>query len=502
MPHDFELDHLHENESNEQNDLIAKTIWEQDHIILTTVGIDIGSSTTHLAFAKITLKRISGDLTNKFITVHRQIVHSSEIIFTPFKIDQSIDAQAINEFIESEYLKANLTQDDIDSGAVILTGEAIKKTNALAIANLFSEQAGKFVCATAGHKLEAFLAAHGSGACSISRRRFECGLHVDIGGGTTKMALIDQGKILSVSAFAIGGRILSKEQTQQWMRIDDSAVKIANEIGFQATGLNFENKELFEVFIQRTAKLIIDQVLDLEIDNLGKSLELTPSLLRTEKPKYISFSGGVSEYIYSKSISNFGDISEYLAKELIFQFKNKLQIPIVEPLQKIRATVIGASQFSVQVSGNTIYSTDDSILPLHNIPIIRLDHDFTNDLSPLEIANLLEIKKETLELEQIQLFGIALNWAIDPEYNNLLNLAKAIKYFINHNFTDDSIFFIFIQGDIAASLGHILKDDLGIKNNFLCIDGITLNDLDYIDVGKFIDPPGVLPVVIKSLIFY
>ena len=113
MPHDFELDHLHENESNEQNDLIAKTIWEQDHIILTTVGIDIGSSTTHLAFAKITLKRISGDLTNKFITVHRQIVHSSEIIFTPFKIDQSIDAPAINEFIESEYLKANLTQDDI-----------------------------------------------------------------------------------------------------------------------------------------------------------------------------------------------------------------------------------------------------------------------------------------------------------------------------------------------------------------------------------------------------
>jgi len=81
MPHDFELDHLHENESNEQNDLIAKTIWEQDHIILTTVGIDIGSSTTHLAFAKITLKRISGDLTNKFITVHRQIVHSSEIIY-------------------------------------------------------------------------------------------------------------------------------------------------------------------------------------------------------------------------------------------------------------------------------------------------------------------------------------------------------------------------------------------------------------------------------------
>jgi len=501
MPHDFELDHLHESESSIQNDLIAQSIWEQNHIILTTVGIDIGSSTTHLAFAKIVLKKLAEDLSNRFITVHRQIIHSSEIIFTPFKLDQSIDAQEIKSFIDSEYQKANLSLSDVDSGAVILTGEAIKKTNALAISNLFSKQAGKFVCATAGHRLEAILAAHGSGACSISRRRFECGLHVDIGGGTTKLALIDQGQILSVSAFAIGGRILSKESSDEWVRIDDSAIKIANSIGFKAISSNFNDQELFNRFIQQTAKQIIDQVLNLELDSLGKSLALTSSLLRLEQPKYLSFSGGVSEYIFNDSIKSFGDISQYLAKELIVQLKNRLNIPIIEPAQKIRATVIGASQFSVQVSGNTIYSTDHTILPIHNIPILRLDYDFSKNLEPHDIANLLKIKKENLELQQNNLIGIALNWDLDPEYEQLLILAKVVKHFIFNYFDGDVVFFIFIQGDIASSLGHILKDDLKLTNNFFCIDGILLNDLDFIDVGKPIEPPGVLPLVIKSLIF-
>ena len=502
MPHDFELDHIHENESNTVNDLNAQSIWDQDHIELTTVGIDIGSSTSHLVFAKVLLKRLPIDLSNRFVTIRRRIIHSSKIIFTPFKLDNSIDAQAIEEFIHSEYKKANLTFDDIDSGAVILTGEAIKKTNASLITNLFSKQAGKFVCATAGHRLEAILAAHGSGACSISRKRFGCGLHVDIGGGTTKFALVDKGNVVSVSAFAVGGRILSKEDSSQWLRIDDSAKKIARDIGFEPTSSGFSNTENFNKFIQRTATLIVEKILDQASDDLGESLELTPTLTRSKNPEFLSFSGGVAEYLFNDSIANYGDISKDLAKELITQLKNNnLTIPIIEPIQKIRATVIGASQFSVQVSGNTIYATDKSILPIRNIPIIRLEDEILLDLDSSKISVFLENKQENLELNQNKYIGIAFNWFFDPEYNKLILLAKGIATFLNKNFNKDQTFFIFIQGDIAASLGHLLKDDLGIKSNFFCIDGISLNDLDFIDVGKLIDPPGVLPIVIKSLIF-
>jgi len=501
MPHDFELDHIHESETNELNDLNAKSIWDQDHIELTTVGIDIGSSTTHLAFAKVLLKRLPVDLSNRFVTVSRKIIYSSKIIFTPFKVDETIDAKAIELFIESEYKEAHLSFEDVDSGAVILTGEAIKKTNAALINEIFSKQAGKFVCASAGHRLESILAAHGSGACSISRKRFECGLHIDIGGGTTKLALIDKGRVLSVSAIAIGGRILSKENTSQWVRIDDSAKIIAGSIGFEPTHSNFSNFEIFNKFIKRTAALIVSEILDREIDSLGKSLELTPSLVRNKKPEFISFSGGVAEFFFKNSDENYGDISAFLANEIISQLKNDLDIPIIEPLQKIRATVIGASQFTVQVSGNTIFASNKSYLPVRNIPIIKLDDEVLLNLEPSDMSSYLNNKRENLEINETKFIGITLNWFGDPEYGKLIKLAKAIEFFIKGNFTKEVSFFIFIQGDIAASLGHILKEDLGIQNDFYCIDGITLNDLDFIDVGEFIDPPGVLPIVIKSLIF-
>jgi ethanolamine utilization protein EutA len=83
---------------------------------------------------------------------------------------------------------------------VILTGEAIKRKNAQAIDELFAAEAGKFVCATAGHKLECTLAAHGAGAVKLSKERGDtCLLHVDIGGGTTKLALIDAARSSGVA---------------------------------------------------------------------------------------------------------------------------------------------------------------------------------------------------------------------------------------------------------------------------------------------------------------
>ena len=118
---------------------------------------------------------------------------------------------------------------------MILTGEAIKRKNARAIDEIFAEESGKFVCATAGHKLESILAAHGSGASALSRRRDACGLHVDIGGGTTKLALIDKGEIVSVAAFAVGGRLIAQDADGAWTRVDHSAQLVAKELGLPTT---------------------------------------------------------------------------------------------------------------------------------------------------------------------------------------------------------------------------------------------------------------------------
>ena len=259
---------------------------------------------------------------------------------------------------------------------MILTGEAIKKTNARAIDDLFAEEAGKFVCATAGHKLECTLAAHGSGAVQLSKQRQACVLHVDVGGGTTKLALIDKGKILSVAAFAVGGRLLASDAYGAWTRIDDSARLVAQELGIAADMRGMGELKNRKAVATRLATLAVDQITGGSKDELGKKLELTEPLARTVEPTLITFSGGVAEYIFGYETKEHGDIAKLFAAEIGSQLGKRSKITVVDPGQRIRATVIGASQFTVQVSGKTIYLPETDVLPVHNVPVVHVDTIF------------------------------------------------------------------------------------------------------------------------------
>ncbi len=229
--HELDIFHEHLAMSDEERGAIAQYIWSQENIELSTIGIDIGSSTSHLLFAKVLLQRQSQGLSSRFAVVHRQVVWRSPIMLTPFLPDGTIDAGKLGAFIADCYRESGFARDDVDSGAVILTGEAIKRRNARAIDELFAAEAGKFVCATAGHKLESTLAAHGSGAVRLSRERGACILHVDIGGGTTKLALIDKGAVVGVAAFAVGGRLIAADAAGGFTRVDDSARLVATALG-------------------------------------------------------------------------------------------------------------------------------------------------------------------------------------------------------------------------------------------------------------------------------
>src|ERR1700688_2713830 len=206
--HDLEFDHLH---VSAEDGAVNEVAWTADNVELTTVGIDIGSSTSHLMFARVHLQRLSTALSSRFVVVNRKVLWQSPILLTPYLPDYTIDVDELAGFLGGSYAYAGIEPGDIDSGAVILTGEAIKRHNARAIADLFSEEAGKFVCASAGHHMECQLAAHGSGAGALSRGHGAKLLNVDIGGGTTKFALIEKGRILATCALAVGGRLIVEE---------------------------------------------------------------------------------------------------------------------------------------------------------------------------------------------------------------------------------------------------------------------------------------------------
>src|SRR5712692_2229424 len=169
--HDDEFDHQHFSDEDLPEGEVAKDdYYYTENIELTTVGIDIGSSTSHLMFSRLHLQRLGQYHSSRYVVVKRETIHRSPILLTPYTADYNINAEQLDAFIQKSYQEAGLTHDDIDSGAIILTGEAVKRHNARAIADLFAEHAGKFVCASAGHNLEAIMAAHGSGAAALSRR--------------------------------------------------------------------------------------------------------------------------------------------------------------------------------------------------------------------------------------------------------------------------------------------------------------------------------------------
>lgn len=497
---------VHEGHSHhpsvESSKAVADSIWEQEHIELVTVGIDIGSSTSHLIFAKIHLQRRTLGLSSRFEVIKREILWQSSILFTPFLANGLIDAESLNEFIECTYFEAGLHRYDVDSGAVILTGEAIKKSNALAIDDLFAKEAGKFVCATAGHGLECILAAHGSGAVQKSQRLKCVLLHVDIGGGTTKIALIDRGRIVSTAAYAIGGRLLAKDPDGVWNRCDDSIYVVAKSLGIRITKLEkFTDKSRNQI-IKRLAVVLASVIANKQHDDLANSLLLTKQIEWSVSPQAISFSGGVSEYIYGRETKTLGDIAQDLASYFVAELKAlDLPLPFTESQHGIRATVIGASQFTVQVSGKTIFAESFDFLPLRNIPVLHPELDLS--IHKLDRGNMCKKILDACEIRDLEThtpLALALHWQGEPSYARLKAIADAIDLALCQPARVSPLILV-IDRDVGCILGRILGKELGKGFQLISLDGVTLSNLDFIDVGNLINPPGVIPLVIKSLIF-
>jgi ethanolamine utilization protein EutA len=480
---------------------LARTIWGQDNIELKTVGIDIGSSTSHLLFAKVALQRQSQGLSSRFVVVGREIVWRSPILLTPFLPDGTIDAAALGVFIHDAYRAAGLTRGEIDSGAVILTGEAIKKRNARAIDELFAEEAGKFVCATAGHKLESRLAAHGSGAVALSKTRGTCVLHVDIGGGTTKLALIDNGAIVGLSAFAVGGRLLATDKTGAWARVDESARLVAEELSVFTSPTALADPAVRARIVRRLAAIAADSILGCPLDPLAQSLQLTEPLPRSCTPAALTVSGGVAEYMFGHEREEFGDIAKPLAAEIVHALCQRATLPLIDPGQRIRATVIGASQFTVQVSGKTIYLPDPYVLPVHNVPVVHVALDLGADFTADALAESIRASLRNMDLDSDARMAIAFVWRGDPEYARLRTAAEAIFRALAPPAQREALLLLMIDGDIGKTLGRLLHRELRWPGKLIAIDGVQLQELDYVDVGELIAPPGVVPVVIKSLLF-
>jgi ethanolamine utilization protein EutA len=497
--HDDDEPHFHE-WSEDAKSALAEVIWKTENIELTTVGIDIGSSTSHLMFARVHLQRKAQLLSSQFVVVRREILWRSPILLTPFLADYTIDAERLRVFIDDAYRSAGLAPADIDSGAVILTGEAIKRRNAQAIAQIFAADAGKFVCASAGHHLECVLAAHGAGATAISRHTHKTVLNVDMGGGTTKFALIQNGEIRSTCAIAVGGRLIAQGDDGTLARIEDSARHLARALGIDLRlGQRIDDADL-ERMVGALSEVLVETMQQKTPGGLAKDLLLTAPLATDITPHVITFTGGVSEYIFGRESAVFGDIAKPLANRILQAFSSgRIGLPMMDPGQGIRATVIGASQFSVQVSGKTIHLSDKVDLPVRNVPVVFPSLALHRDFDADSVAAAIGAAMERVDADDSQPIAVGIRWHGDPYYFRLRELAEGIAQAIGYKTKLPLI--LMVDGDIGKLLGHILEHDLRVTREIISIDGIQLREFDYVDIGEVIHPTGVVPVIIKSLLF-
>src|SRR5437660_335978 len=203
----------------------GRSLVDEDEIVVLSVGVDIGSSTSHLVFSRIVLERLD----SRYVVTCRETFHQSDILLTPYSAEEEIDAAALGTFIDRQYKDANVDPDEIDTGALILTGVAVRRRNAWAIGELFARQAGRMVAVSAGDSLETIMAAHGSGAVARSIRDQATVMNVDVGGGTSKIAICCDGRVGDVTAIDVGARLVCVDAQGQVVRLEEAGRRFGAE---------------------------------------------------------------------------------------------------------------------------------------------------------------------------------------------------------------------------------------------------------------------------------
>ena len=477
--------------------------YHYENIELKTVGIDIGSSTSHLMFSRIHLQRAGELHSSRYVVVERETLYKSPILFTPYTTDYAIDTDRLQAFLNESYADAGFTPEDIDSGAIILTGEAVKRTNAHAIADLFADTAGKFVCASAGHNLESMLAANGSGSVYLSRHPQQTVLNVDMGGGTTKLAVVNDGTIIEMATINVGGRLVATDDDDKVVRIEPAARVVADSIGVGLRiGQRLSGRDRKRIG-DALAECLMELVQRKPRSELTQSLMLTPDLTSTLPIDSIVFSGGVAEYIYERETRDFGDLARPLAEAVRRRMDEQaLPAPVQPATERIRATVIGASQFTVQLSGNTLSISDVGLLPLRNVPVLISKLAEDRDVGAGEIAGSIRTAHTRLDLvEGEQAVALAFDWDGLPRYSQIRNIADGIVAAIPKTVANGDPIVLVFTGDFAKLVGETITKDIGVTNPIISVDTLFLQEFDYIDIGEMIYPAHVVPVVVKSLVF-
>jgi len=472
---------------------------ETNRIELLSIGIDVGSSTSHLVFSKLILVRDEKSPTLKFQIKERRVVYEGKIIDTPLLDNNTIDIDQLTAFFKEECERAGIDTADIQTGAVIVTGEAAKKQNAPQIAEALSKDAGKFVAATAGPNFESLLAAMGSGATARSKELSNTIVSCDIGGGTSNMAVSKNGEVLSTSCVSVGGRLIAFNPDGRIFRLNEPALKVMRHIGMDYKIGDIISRDALEKIAEKLAEVLIEVMTGPAHTPLAKELMMTDNLIFPGIVDEYIFSGGVAEFIYGGT-GDFNDIGELLAAKIV-AMSPKLKAPLFEPINKIRATVIGAGAYSLSISGSSGFMDERLVFPMRNIPVLKVDVE-QSQLSVDYIVSQIHMAFQRFDFKEgYQVVALYFKDPVKVNYPDLELFAKSVESALVNSIKNKIPVILIFEKDVACSVGNVMRRETSLKNNLLSLDELSLNDGDWIDISEPLVGRQVFPVTVKSLVF-
>ena len=447
---------------------------------LLSVGLDVGTTSTQMIVSQLSIENKASSFAVPEMEIgERKILYQSPVHFTPLLDESHVNGEKIREIVETEYAAAGITRVDVDTGAVIITGETSRKENARAVLAALSDFAGDFVVATAGPDLESVLAARGAGAVEWSEMTGKRMLHMDIGGGTSNLAWIEAGKIQATGCLNVGGRLIKFDENRRVTYVSPVISKLCKlKPGDPVTELD----------LQPVAELLT-QALEMAA-GLREPTELLEQLWTEEvgekraavggKDPVLSFSGGVADCIQRDlPWTEFGDMGPILGRTIRASRLCQGEYRLGD--QTIRATVIGAGCHSAQLSGSTVFYRNVTF-PMKNLPVAKVEDGF----DPGKIS-------ETLTQQEADRVVLALPGIQAPAYDQVKAMASAIA----EGFGSQPVI-VALEQDMAKALGHALALVLPPDREILCIDNVRMDAQSYLDVGA---PVGyALPIVVKTLI--
>lgn len=471
---------------------------------ILSVGIDIGTSTTELVFSVIKIENTASFTSVPRISiVDKEVIYESDIYLTPLLSPTEIDGLKLKDIVQMEYKRAGITPTEISTGVAIITGETARKRNASQVMETLSGLAGDFVVTTAGPDLEGIIAGKGAGVHTISKETGKTVANLDIGGGTTNIAVFKGGEVIDTCCLDIGGRLIRiPNDGLKVQYIAPKLTQLSAEIGVDIAQNREATIQQLRLITNRMTG-ILEEVLGITAKSPALAYMLTAQDLRRDYSiDCVSFSGGVADCIYKIADTGdfgFGDIGILLGESIressIFE-----RFEVLAPAETIRATVIGAGTHTVDISGSTINYTKD-IFPFKNIPILKVSaKEEDNDYEM--IAKSLKEKLKWFHLEgEEQQIALAIKGVKNPSFSQVSKIAAEVIKGLEELLKTKLPIIVIIENDMAKALGQTMYSYLDYKRDVICIDNIKVENGDYIDIGKPLSGGRVVPVIIKTLVF-